>query len=117
MATTLASQPITISEYLKFKSPVGYRDELVYDRITLPPEPKPLHYDIADNIYKFLTSSVGKKFKVAQRVNLRFSAATSMPSPDVFIISQEACIDARSLDGYPRGNQRDPPLLIQREAT
>jgi Uma2 family endonuclease len=103
MASALSSHPVTIKEYLKFKAPAGYRDELVYGRIIVSPEPKPLHFDIADNIYKLLCSAVGKQFKVAQRVNLRFPALASMPSPDVFVTSQEAWKKARASSGYPDG--------------
>jgi len=103
MATSLASRPATVSEYLKFKAPSGYRDELIYGRIIVSPDPKPLHFDIADNIYKLLTSAIGKKFKVAQRVNLRFPRVASMPSPDVFVMAPTAWKKARESGGYPEG--------------
>jgi Uma2 family endonuclease len=105
MATSLASGPVTIKQYLKFKAPAGYRDELVFGRIIVSPEPKPLHFDIADNIYKPLSAAAGKKWKVAQRVNLRFPTSVSMPSPDVFVTSHEAWRKARDLSGYPDGSE------------
>ena len=79
MATAIASQPVTIREYLKFKSPEGFRDELIYGKIIVSPEPKILHFQIADNLYKLLGKSVSRKFRVAQRVNLRLPALNSMP--------------------------------------
>jgi hypothetical protein len=103
MASPLTSHPVTIKEYLKFKAPAGFRDELVYGRIIVSREPKPLHFDIADNIYKRLSSAVGKQFKVAQRVNLRFPALASMPTPDVFVTSHETWKKARDASGYPDG--------------
>jgi Uma2 family endonuclease len=99
----LSLDGVTIKEYLKFKAPAGYRDELVYGRIIVSPEPKPLHFDIADNIYKLLSSAAGIQFKVAQRVNLRFPALASMPSPDVFVTSHEAWKKARDASGYLDG--------------
>jgi Uma2 family endonuclease len=103
MATSPSLQPTTIREYLKFKSPEGFRDELVYGKIIVSPEPKPLHFDIADNIYRLLISAMAKKYKVAQRVNLRFPAATSMPSPDVFVTSRNIWNAARAAGEYPDG--------------
>ncbi len=82
---------------------MGFRDELVYGRIILSPEPKPLHFVIADNIYERLKKAAGKKYRAAQRMNLRFAAANSMPSPDVFVISQEAFQLALQANAYPEG--------------
>ena len=111
MATTLASQPVTIREYLKFKSPEGFRDELIYGKIVVSPEPKILHFQIADNLYKLLGKTVGKKFRVAQRVNLRLPAINSMPSPDVFVIERDEYNSAMQSGSYPDG--RRVPLVVE----
>jgi Uma2 family endonuclease len=82
--------PITIEQYLGFQSPDGYRDELIYGKIIVSPGPKPDHVDVAENIHELLKQTLGKKYRVAQRSNLRFPAEHSMPSPDVFVIEREA---------------------------
>ncbi len=82
---------------------MGFRDELLYGRIIVSPEPKPLHFVIADNIYKLLESAAGKRYWVAQRINLRFPSANSMPSPDVFVIGREAFQAAIRGSSYPEG--------------
>jgi Uma2 family endonuclease len=105
MAATLVSQPITIKEYLKFKAPPGFRDELVYGRIIVSPEPKVLHFQIADNLYELLKRAVGKKYRVAQRINLRFPVSNSMPSPDVFVIERAAYDSALQSNSYPDGTR------------
>jgi Uma2 family endonuclease len=83
---------------------MGFRDELVYGRILVSPERKPLHFVIADNIYKLLESAAGRKYWVAQRINLHFPSAASMPSPDVFVIAREAFRAAIRASSYPEGN-------------
>jgi len=83
---------------------MGFRDELVYGRIIVSPQPKPLHFVIADNIYERLKKAAGQKYRAVQRMNLRFLAAKSMPSPDVFVISREAFQLALRANGYPEGS-------------
>jgi hypothetical protein len=55
MASALPVPPITIEQYLTFESPEGFRDELINGRIIMSPEPKVLHVDVADNLYRLLT--------------------------------------------------------------
>jgi Uma2 family endonuclease len=103
MASALPIPPITIDQYLAFEAPEGFRDELINGRIIVSPEPKALHYDVADNLYRLLTKAAGKKYRVAQRVNLQFPAVNSMPSPDVFVIHLAEWKRARLDDIYPHG--------------
>lgn len=105
MASALTSHPVTIKEYLKFKAPAGYRDELVYGRIIVSPEPKLLHFHIADNLYELLKKAAGKNYRAAQRVNLRFPQSRSMPSPDVFVIAREEYNSAMKSSTYPDGTR------------
>jgi hypothetical protein len=58
-ASALPVPPITIEQYLTFESPEGFRDELINGRIVMSPEPKMLHFDVADNLYKLLTKAGG----------------------------------------------------------
>lgn len=71
----------------------------------MSPEPKVLHFDVADNLYKLLTKAAGKKYRVGQRMNLRFDDVNSMPSPDVFVIELEEWKRARLEDVYPEGSR------------
>jgi len=105
MASALPIPPITIEQYLTFESPEGFRDELINGRIVMSPEPKALHFDVADNLYRLLTKTAGKKFRVGQRMNLRFPDVNSMPSPDVFVIELAEWKRARMQDVYPDGSQ------------
>jgi Uma2 family endonuclease len=105
MASALPIPPITIEQYSTFESPEGFRDELINGRIVMSPEPKVLHFDVADNLYQLLTKAAGKKFRVGQRINLRFPEANSMPSPDVFVIDLAEWKRARNEDVYPDGSQ------------
>ncbi len=106
MASALSvAPPITIEQYLTFESPEGFRDELISGRIIVSPEPKLLHFDIADNLYRLLTKAAAKKFRVGQRVNLQFPDANSMPSPDVFVLDATEWKRARLANVYPDGSQ------------
>jgi Uma2 family endonuclease len=103
MASALRTPPFTIHQYLAFESPEGYRDELLYGRIILSPDPKPLHLDIAENTYRLLRSALGRKYKVGQRINLKFPDENSMPSPDVFVMEQKAWNTSAAANQYPGG--------------
>jgi len=103
MATAAPLHPISFEQYEEFESPEGFRDELIHGRIVVSPEPKALHYDVADNLYRLLTAASGKKYRVAQRMNLRFSDANSMPSPDVFVVRLAEWKRARAENVYPEG--------------
>ena len=96
--------PITIEQYLGFQSPDGYRDELIYGKIIVSPGPKPDHVDVAENIHELLKQTLGKKYRVAQRINLRFPAEHSMPSPDIFVSEREAWKQALLHKTYPDGS-------------
>src|ERR1700679_150506 len=105
MASVLSAPPITIEQYLAFESPDGYRDELINGRIIVSPEAKPLHSDVAENLYELLKAACNKKHKVGQRMNLRFPDVDSMPSPDVYVIDRAEWQRARSEEVYPDGSK------------
>jgi Uma2 family endonuclease len=107
MASALsAPPPITIEQYLAFESPDGYRDELINGRIIVSPEPKALHFDVAENVFELLKAACNKKhYKVAQRMNLRFPDVDSMPSPDVFVIERAEWQRVRAEEVYPDGSK------------
>jgi Uma2 family endonuclease len=105
LASALHVPPISIEQYLTFESPDGFRDELINGRIVVSPEPKVLQLDVADNLYKLLTKAAGKKYRIGQRMNLRFDDVNIMPSPDVFVIQLAEWKRARLEDVYPDGSQ------------
>jgi len=99
----ISTAPITTKQYLEFRSPEGYRDELIYGRIVVSPNPKPLHVQIAENVYNCLRRQVDKRLKVTQRINLRFDAIHSMPSLDVLVLESKAWLEAIRSNTYPAG--------------
>ena len=104
MASALSAPPITIEQYLAFESPDGYRDELINGRIIVSPAAKPLHSEVAGNLYELLKAAGKPKLhRVSQRMNLRFPDVHSMPSPDVFVIDLAEWHRARSAEIYPDG--------------
>ena len=103
MATVAPLHPVSFEQYEEFESPEGFRDELIHGRIVVSPEPKPLHSDVAENLHVLLKAASGKKFKVSQRMNLRFPEVRSMPSPDVFVIDKKEWKRARAENVYPEG--------------
>jgi Uma2 family endonuclease len=106
MASALPVPPlITFEQYEAFEAPEGYRDELIHGRIVASPEAKPLHHEVAENIYALLKKFARKKHKVAQRMNLRFADAHSMPNPDVFVIHKKEWKRALVESVYPEGRE------------
>ena len=71
----------------------------------MSPEAKPLHSDVAENLYELLKAACNKKHKVGQRMNLRFPDVDSMPSPDVYVIDRAEWQRARSEEVYPDGSK------------
>jgi Uma2 family endonuclease len=111
MASAISAPPITIEQYLGFESPEGYHDELINGRIVVSPDPKPLHLDVAENLFLLLRAAAGEAYKVGQRINLRFGHDNSMPSPDVFVMNRAAWNEARASNTYPSGS--DALLVIE----
>jgi Uma2 family endonuclease len=104
MASAFSAPPVTIDQYLAFEPPDAYRDELINGRIIVSPAAKPLHSDVADNLYELLKAACDRKLhRVGQRMNLRFPDVHSMPSPDVFVIGLTEWQRARSAEIYPDG--------------
>jgi Uma2 family endonuclease len=53
-AFPLPLRPITFEQYEEFEAPDGFRDELINGRIVVSPEAKPLHHEIAANVFGLL---------------------------------------------------------------
>jgi len=104
-AFPLPLRPITFEQYEEFEAPDGFRDELINGRIVVSPEAKPLHHEIAANVFELLKKAAGRTRYVAQRMNLRFPNVNSMPSPDVFVVNKKEWIRARDASVYPEGSE------------
>jgi Uma2 family endonuclease len=103
MSTTPKAPPITVEQYLAFEEPPGYRSELLHGEIILSPDPKPIHHDVAENVFELLKKQVGPNYKVCMRINVNFSAEFYMPSPDVFVIERSIWRHFRERNEYPEG--------------
>lgn len=76
----------------------------------MSPEPKPLHHDVALNVFRLLDAAIGQRFKVGMRVNMRMPDDNSMPSPDVFVMEQSRWKFALENNCYP---EKSPLLAIE----
>jgi Uma2 family endonuclease len=109
MSTALQSPPITVEQYERFEGYPGLKDELINGEICLSPQPKPLHQQIVRNINRLLDAALqGQIYTAQQNSNIRFRGANSMPSPDVFVITQQDWQRACEADDY----LSVPPILV-----
>ncbi len=108
---TLTAQPITLEQYASFKSPAGFRDELIEGEIILSPDPKVLHQEIAHRFCRNLERILeGSAFVARQRTNMQMPQDHSMPSPDIFVIDIKRWKAALEANGYP---QQSPQLVVE----
>ena len=110
MSSTVKAPPITVQQYLGFQSPPGFRDELINGEIVVSPERKPLHHDVAENVFGLLNAAVGRAFKVGMRINMSMETLNSAPSPDVWIVDREKWRAARAANTYP---ENAPILAVE----
>jgi Uma2 family endonuclease len=110
MSSTVKAPPITVRQYLGFQSPPGFRDELINGEIVVSPEPKPLHHDVAENLFELLRAAAGGAFKVGMRINMTMDTLNSAPSPDVWIVEREKWRAARAANTYP---ENAPVLAVE----
>jgi Uma2 family endonuclease len=103
--------PITAAQFCAFTPPPGHRAELIDGQIIVSPDPKPLHHEVALNIYSLLRPLVeGKPIKVGMRVNFQLKDQNYMPSPDVFLVDKEHWAAAIANNTYP---QASPILAVE----
>ena len=110
MSSSIKAPPISVEQYLGFQSPPGFRDELINGEIVVSPEPKPLHHDVAENIFELLKAAAGRLFKVGMRINMTMEALNSAPSPDVWVVDREKWRAARAANTYP---ENAPILAVE----
>ena len=102
MNALLKAPPITTEQFLAFQAPLGFRDELIEGEIVLSPDPKPIHHDVAEQVYLLLRNCLPQNlYKVGSRVNIKLDRDHSMPSPDVFVLPHAEWMDARRKNAYP----------------
>lgn len=105
---------MTISEYLHYQTPPGFRDELIRGELILSPSAKPRHNSICTRIYEILSRLVREEFVVNLDTTMILSEEDakdgSGPRPDVFVIDRERWEQAERLDAYPTGS---PQLVVE----
>lgn len=111
MNTVVKAPPITAEQYLNFKAPAGFRDELIEGEIVVAPMPKPLHHDVVDNIYSLLKDGLKQSsFKAGTAINMDLREDYSMPVPDVWVMEKARWRRALEENAYPKGS---PDLAIE----
>src|SRR6185437_16718375 len=111
MNTVAKAPPITAEQYLNFKAPPGFRDELIEGEIVVAPMPKPLHHDVVDNLYSLLKEGLQQSsFKVGTAINMDMREDYSMPVPDVWVMEKARWRAAHAENAYPKGS---PDLAIE----
>lgn len=111
MSTAVKVPPITADQYLNFKAPEGFRDELIEGEIVVAPMPEPLHHDIVENINSLLKAGLERsEFKVGTAINMDMREDYSMPVPDVWVMQKARWRAALEQNSYPKGS---PELAIE----
>jgi hypothetical protein len=103
MSSSAAIHPITVDQYLSFKAPSGFRDELIEGKIILS-------HVIRSTACWNKPALEGTEFVARRRTNMRMPQDFSMPSPDVFGIDADRWCAAITEDGYP---QQSPQLVVE----
>jgi Uma2 family endonuclease len=101
---------MTFTDYLTYKAPAGFKDELIHGEIRLSPSAKAEHQEICKRLERLLDGAISSMF-IAQRDTTIYVAGAEGPRPDVFVIRKDRWNDARkSALGYPEGV---PELVIE----
>ena len=109
----VASQSVTLAEYLRMEFPEGTKDELIRGEVVISPAAKPNHQLIALQLLDLLRAVVDKaKFDVSYDMSIVLDAEDlpSMPRPDVFVINRAHYRKAAAEDRYPVGS---PELAVE----
>jgi Uma2 family endonuclease len=101
---------MTFSEYLTYKAPRGFKDELIHGEIRLSPSAKAEHQEICKRLERLLDAVIPSTF-IAQRDTTIYVAGAEGPRPDVFVMRKDRWNQARKSSlGYPEGV---PELVIE----
>jgi Uma2 family endonuclease len=77
IATQIKPTPITVEQYEDFEGFPGLRDELINGKIVLPPQPKPLHQQVSENIHGLLNKILSSHFAQSRIPALSFVGQTA----------------------------------------
>jgi len=109
----VASQFVTLADYLKTESPQGADDELIKGEVVISPAAKPNHALLTKRLMRLLDEAVDEtKFEVNVDMSIIVEPAdpASMPRPDVFVMDRARFHTAAAQDRYPEGS---PELAIE----
>jgi Uma2 family endonuclease len=109
----VASQFVTLADYLKMQAPDGADDELIKGEVVISPAAKPNHALITKRLVRLLDEVVDEtKFEVNVDMSIIVEPAdpASMPRPDVFVMDRTRFRTAAAQDRYPEGS---PELAIE----
>jgi len=109
----VASQIVTLAEYLRMEFPEGTKDELIQGEVVISPAAKPNHLRVIKQLVRLLDDILdGKKFEAYSDMSFVADAIepASMPQPDVFVIDNARFTKAAAEDRYPEGA---PELAVE----
>lgn len=105
---------MSLSEYMQYTAPLGFRDELIEGELILSASPNRRHADVCHKLTRLLERLVDEsKFVVRNDVTLILNwdeEAGSRPRPDVFVMDKQRWINSDLQGGYPTGS---PQLTIE----
>jgi Uma2 family endonuclease len=109
----VASQFVTLTDYLKMEYSEGTRDELIKGAVVISPAAKPNHQLVTMQLLLLLNDAIDKsKFLVNYDMSIVVEPTdpASMPRPDVFVMDRTRFRSAAAEDRYPEGS---PELAIE----
>jgi Uma2 family endonuclease len=109
----VASQFVTLADYLKMESPEGLDDELIKGEVAICRAAKPNHALITKRLMRLLDEVVDEaKFEVNVDMSIIVEPAdpASMSRADVFVMDRTRFYRAAAQDRYPEG---PPELAIE----
>lgn len=109
----VASQFVTLPEYLTMEYPEGVKDELIKGEVVISPTTKPNHQIIMKRLMELLDKIIDQaKFEASFDTSIVVEPAdpASIPRPDVFVMDRSRFRAAAAEDRYPEGS---PELAIE----
>jgi Uma2 family endonuclease len=100
---------MTFTDYLEYRAPSGYRDELLDGEVVLSPSASRQHQDLCERILEILKTAVSEEYVVRWDTTFQLGE-TEGPRPDVFVIDKKRWIAADSHGGYPLGS---PQIAVE----
>ena len=97
----------TFEEFLTYRPPPGFRDELIHGEIVLSPSASRKHADICFALSQLISRVIRPDYIVRLDTTHRLGEREG-PRPDVFVIGRKRWVAAG--DGYPEGS---PELAIE----